>query len=75
MLTSSKNCTQHIYVRLVLEDFQKFKSTSDAFKCISKMMKGKIPKALNKFLDKNVVQREVETTLAVADKRLGKALT
>jgi hypothetical protein len=40
-----------------LEDFHKFKSTADAFKCISKLMKGKIPKSLSKFISKNVVEK------------------
>lgn len=38
-------------------------------------MKGKIPKSLSKFLTKNVVDREVEEVIAIADKRLGKTLT
>ena len=38
-------------------------------------MKGKLPKSLSKFLSKNIVEREVEATLAVADKKLGKAVT
>lgn len=38
-------------------------------------MKGKIPKSLSKFLNKNVIEKEVQETIAVADKRLGKALT
>ena len=38
-------------------------------------MKGKIPKSLSKFLNRNVVEKEVQETIAVADKRLGKALT
>jgi hypothetical protein len=38
-------------------------------------MKGKIPKSLSKFLSKTIVERELEATLAVADKKLGKALT
>ena len=38
-------------------------------------MKGKIPKSLSKFLSKNVIDKEVQQTIAVADKRLGKALT
>jgi hypothetical protein len=38
-------------------------------------MKGKVPKSLSKFLSKNIVEREIEATLAVADKRLGKILT
>lgn len=58
-----------------MEDFQKFKNTADAFKSISKLMKGKIPKSLSKFLSKTIVERELETTLAVADKKLGKALS
>ena len=38
-------------------------------------MKGKIPKALSKFLTKNVIDKEVQETIAIADKKLGKALT
>ena len=38
-------------------------------------MKGKIPKSLSKFLSKNVVDKEVQETIAIADKKLGKALT
>lgn len=39
------------------------------------MMKGKIPKSLSKFLSKNVVEKEVQETIAIADKKLGKAIT
>lgn len=38
-------------------------------------MKGKIPKSLSKFLSKNIIDKEVEETIAIADKRLGKVLT
>jgi predicted component of type VI protein secretion system len=38
-------------------------------------MKGQIPKSLSKFLTKNVIDKEIEETIAIADKRLGKALT
>jgi len=38
-------------------------------------MKGKIPKSLSKFLNKNIVEKDIEETLAVADKKLGKSLT
>ena len=38
-------------------------------------MKGKIPKSLSKFLTKNVIDKEVQETIAIADKKLGKALT
>ena len=58
-----------------LEDFYKFKSTADAFKCIAKLMKGKLPKSLSKFLSRNTVEKDVQETLAVADKRIGKVLT
>ena len=38
-------------------------------------MKGKIPKSLNKFLTKNVVDKEIQETIAIADKKLGKAIS
>lgn len=58
-----------------MEAFHQFKSTSDAFKCISKLLNGKIPKALTKFLNKNIVEKEIEDEIAVADKKLGKLIT
>ena len=39
------------------------------------MMKGKIPKSLSKFLSKNVIDKQVQETIAIADKKLGKALS
>ena len=39
------------------------------------MMKGKIPKSLSKFLSKNVIEKQVQETIAIADKKLGKALS
>ena len=38
-------------------------------------MKGKIPKSLSKFLSKNIIEKEIQETIAIADKKLGKALT
>lgn len=38
-------------------------------------MKGKIPKSLSKFLQKNIVDKEIGDNLAVADKKLGKLIT
>jgi len=35
---------------LSLEQFSKFKDTRDALKCSNKLIKGKIPKKLEKFL-------------------------
>ena len=58
-----------------MEGFQKFKSTADAFKCINKLLSGKIPKSLSKFLNKNIVEKEIEDEIAVADKKMGKLIT
>lgn len=55
-----------------LKAFMKFKDTKDAMKSIEKLMKGKVSKGLNKFLDKNIVQKGIEDELLVADKKLGK---
>lgn len=38
------------------------------------MIAGKIPKTLSKFLEKNIVQAEIQETLEVADKKLGKQI-
>lgn len=38
-------------------------------------MNGKIPKSLTKFLNKNIVEKEIEDEMAVADKKLGKLIT
>lgn len=59
MLMGLRNCIFSLIFRVTLEDFHKFKSTADAFKSISKLMKGKIPKSLSKFLSKNIVEREL----------------
>ena len=58
-----------------LKAFAKFKDTKDAMKSIEKLMKGKLSKALSKFLNKNIVQKEIEDTLLVADKKLGSSIT
>jgi len=55
-----------------LKAFAKFKDTKDAMKSIEKLMKGKVSKGLNKFLTKNMVQKEIEDTLLVADNKLSK---
>ena len=58
-----------------LKAFSKFRDTKDAMKSIEKLMKGKLSKSLNKFLTKNIVQKEIEDTLLVAEKKLGNAIT
>jgi len=44
-------------------------------KSVEKLLSGKVSKTLQKFLDKNIVQKEIEDELMVADKKLGKAIT
>ena len=57
-----------------LKSFVPFKDTKDAMKSIEKLMKGKVSKGLKKFLNKNIVQKEIEDELIVADKKLGKSI-
>lgn len=57
-----------------LKAFKKFKDTKDAMKAISKLTEGKMSKSLEKFLDKNIVQKSIEEELMVADKKLGKSI-
>ena len=58
-----------------LKAFVKFKDTKDAMKSIEKLMNGKMSKSLQKFLDKNIVQKGIEDELLVAEKKLGKTIT
>ena len=57
-----------------LKAFAKFKDTKDAMKSIERLMKGKVSKSLKKFLTKNIVQKEIEDQLLVADSKLGKTI-
>ena len=43
-------------------------------KSVEKLMSGKMSSGLKKFLDKNIVQKEIEDTLLISDKKLGKAI-
>ena len=58
-----------------LKAFTKFKDTKDAMKSVEKLLAGKVSKTLQKFLDKNIVQKEIEEELMVADKKLAKTIT
>ena len=58
-----------------LKAFKKFKDTEEAMKSVKKLLSGKVSKTLQKFLEKNIVQKEIEEELMVADKKLGKAIT
>lgn len=66
-----KNCN-YIYIRVKLEAFSKFKDTREAVKATSSLLEGKLPKKLKKFLDKNIISKEVQDNLAIMDKKLGK---
>ena len=57
-----------------LKAFKKFKDTKDALKSIEKLMEGKVSKGLQKFLEKNIVQKGIEEELMIADKKLGKSI-
>ena len=57
-----------------LKAFSKFKDTKDAMKSVEKLIKGEMSKGLKKFLEKNIVQKEIEEVLMIADKKLGKAI-
>jgi len=57
-----------------LKAFKKFKDTKDALKSVEKLVKGKLSKGLESFLDKNIVQKGIEDELCVADKKLGKSI-
>ena len=61
-----------LYIRISLEAFSKFKDTKDALKATNSMLEGKIPKKLKKFLDKNIISKEVQENLAIMDKKLAK---
>jgi len=55
-----------------LEAFSKFKDTKDALKATNAMLEGKLPKKLKKFLNKNIISKEVQDNLAILDKKLAK---
>jgi len=58
-----------------LKAFKKFKDTKEAMKSVEKLLQGKVSKTLQKFLEKNIIQKEIEEELMVADKKLGKTIT
>jgi nucleolar protein 58 len=58
-----------------LKQFKKFKDTKEAMKSVEKLLHGKVSKTLQKFLEKNIVQKGIEDELMVADKKLGKSIT
>ena len=59
---------------LKLKAFQKFDDTSEALVAATSMLESTVSKKLKKFLDKNIVQKELSDELAVYEKKLGKAI-
>ncbi len=58
-----------------LKAFKKFKDTKEAMKSTEKLIKGEMSKGLKKFLEKNMVQKDIEEALMLADKKLGKVIS
>jgi nucleolar protein 58 len=54
-----------------LQAFKKFKDTKEALLATDKLISGLFPKTLEKFLKKNIISKEVQDSLVVADKKLG----
>jgi nucleolar protein 58 len=54
-----------------LQNFVRFKNTSEALKATTALMKGKMSKSLKSFLTKQVVDKGLKDSLAVADSKLG----
>ena len=55
-------------------NFHKFKSTADSLKNFQKILAGKLPSSLQKFLNKNIVQKNIEDSILVADRKISKML-
>jgi len=57
-----------------LKAFEKFKDTKQALKALNKVIKGKLPKTLKKFLQKNAISKEVQDNIACSDKKLATSI-
>ncbi len=56
---------------VTLEKFSKFRNTTDALKSARELIESKLSKSLKKFLTKQIVDKEMSESLAVADAKLG----
>lgn len=54
-----------------LQKFGRFKNTSEALKATTALMKSKLSKSLKSFLSKQIVEKGIKESLAVADAKLG----
>ena len=57
-----------------LKAFKKFSDTKEAMKSVEKLLQGKMSKTLQKFLEKNIIEKEIQEELMVADKKLAKTI-
>jgi nucleolar protein 58 len=54
-----------------LKAFSKFEDTNEAVKAVESMIESKLSRPLKKFLQKQIVKKELQDELAVADAKLG----
>ena len=57
-----------------LKAFHKFDDTAEAVQSATALVEGKLSAGMTKFLKKNMIAKEVQDTLAVADAKLGGAI-
>jgi nucleolar protein 58 len=57
-----------------LKSFKKFEGTTEALNTTTALLESKMSSSLKKFIKKNVVSKDAQHKLAVADKKLGKAI-
>lgn len=57
-----------------MADFSKFENMKQALKATTALLEGKVHKSLKSFVEKSVIQKEIEEKIAVSDKKLGTAI-
>jgi len=57
-----------------LKNFHKFEDTAEALSSTTAIIEGTVNETLSGFLQKSIVNKHIEDKLAVADKKLGKAI-
>ena len=58
-----------------LVSFSKFKNTKDAVLCTNKLLSGKLSKKMRKFLQTNIISKNVQENLAIQDKKLASTVS
>jgi len=70
MFKDSKTISENIQ----LEAFKKFKDTEHAVNSLTKLNKGELPSDLKKFLEKNIVSKNIQKTLLCYGKKIAKCI-